>query len=185
MGDAKPVRRIVTIDDDRGKSLAISDGPSPDVRDDPARPGFSSARIWMTDCSPVRIGSYRDTVLQPHAIEPRRGGSVCRIVTFPPDDSFRGKVGAREVEAFFRAMGSPAASTYSAKAPHPYMQQTQTLDFCLILEGEIMLVLDTAEVHLKAGDTVVQRGTNHAWSNRSIRPCRIAFSVHDAVTMSG
>jgi uncharacterized cupin superfamily protein len=77
-------------------------------------------------------------------------------------------------------MGSPAASTYAADAPHPYMQKTRTLDFCLILEGEITLVLDTAEVHLKAGDTVVQRGTNHAWSNRSKQPCRIAFSLHDA-----
>ena len=60
------------------------------------------------------------------------------------------------------------------------MQKTQTLDFCLVLEGEITLVLDTAEVHLKAGDTVVQRGTNHAWSNRSNQPCRVAFSSHDA-----
>jgi uncharacterized cupin superfamily protein len=60
------------------------------------------------------------------------------------------------------------------------MQKTRTLDFCLILEGEITLVLDNEEVALKAGDTVVQRGTNHAWSNRSDQPCRIAFSSHDA-----
>jgi uncharacterized cupin superfamily protein len=180
--DIKPVRRIVTIDDDEGKSVAIADRPSPDVRGDSARPGFSSARIWVAASSPVRIGAYRDTVLRPHTIEPPRGGSVCRVVTFPSDDTFRGKVGAKEVEAFFRAMGSPAASTYSADAPHLYMQKTRTLDFCLILEGEITLVLDTAEVHLKAGDTVVQRGTNHAWSNRSNKPCRIAFSLHDAAT---
>jgi hypothetical protein len=176
----KPVRRIVTIDDDNGQSVAIADGPSPDVRTDPARPGFSSARIWVTDAAPPRIGALHDPVTGPHAIEPPRNGSVCRVVTFPPDDTFRGKVGANEVEAFFRAMGSPGASTYSPQAPHPYMQQTPTLDFCLVLEGEITLVLDTAEVHLKAGDTVIQRGTNHAWSNRSSRPCRIAFSSHDA-----
>lgn len=182
MDEMKPVRRIVTIDDDEGKSVAIADGPSPDMRGDPARRGFSSARIWVADSSPVRIGTYRDTVLRTHTIEPPPGGSVCRVVTFPPDETFRGKVGAKEVEAFFRAMGSPAASTYSADAPHPYMQKTRTLDFCLILEGEITLVLDTAEVHLKAGDTVVQRGTNHAWSNRSNMPCRIAFSSHDATT---
>jgi uncharacterized cupin superfamily protein len=77
-------------------------------------------------------------------------------------------------------MGSPGASTYTARAPSPYMQKTRTLDFCLILDGEITLVLDTAEVHLSAGDTVVQRGTNHAWSNRSNRPCTIAISSHDA-----
>jgi hypothetical protein len=181
--EIKPVRRIITIDNDEGQSVAIADGPSPDVRTDPARPGFSSARIWVTDCSPVRIGAFRDPVTSRHTIEPPPLGSVCRVVTFPPDDSFRGRIGAQEVAAFFHAMGSPAASTYAANAPHPYMQKTRTLDFCLVLEGEITLVLDTAEVHLKAGDTVIQRGTNHAWSNRSTRPCRIAFSSHDA-TMS-
>jgi uncharacterized cupin superfamily protein len=77
-------------------------------------------------------------------------------------------------------MGSPDASTYASNAPHPYMQKTRTLDFCLVLDGEIVLDLDRQEVHLKAGDTVVQRGTNHAWSNRSDRPCTIAFSSHDA-----
>jgi len=60
------------------------------------------------------------------------------------------------------------------------MQKTRTLDFCLVLEGEIILVLDTEEVHLKAGGTVVQRGTNHAWSNRSTRPCVVTISSHDA-----
>jgi mannose-6-phosphate isomerase-like protein (cupin superfamily) len=176
----KPLRRIVTIDDEEGKSLAIADGPPPDIRSDPARPGFASVGIWMTHSSPVRIGDYHEPHLARHGIEPPRGGSLCRIVTFPPDDTFAGKVGAKEVEAFFRAMGSPAACTYSPKAPHPYMQKTATLDFCLVLEGEITLVLDTAEVHLKAGDTVVQRGTNHAWSNRSHRLCRITISSHDA-----
>lgn len=180
-GDLKPVRRIVTIDDEDGKSVAVADGPPPDVVCDPARPGFSSARIWVTGSSPPQIGAFRDAVLaNPRALEPPRGGSVCRIVTFPPDETFRGKVGAAEVAAFFHAMGSPAASTFSPRAPHPYAQKTRTLDFCLILEGEITLLLDTGEVRLKAGDTVVQRGTNHAWSNRSNRPCRIAISSHDA-----
>jgi hypothetical protein len=177
----KPLRRIVTIDDEEGKSVAIADGPPPDVQSDPARPGFSLARIWVTAASPPQIGTYRDIVLDcPRALEPPRGGSVCRIVTFPPDDTFRGKIGAAEVAAYFHAAGSPSASTYSLSAAHPYMQQTPTLDFCLVLDGEITLVLDTAEVHLEACDTVVQRGTNHAWSNRSNRPCRIAFSSHDA-----
>ncbi len=139
-----PTRRIITVDDDEGKSLAIADGPTPDTRTDPARPGYVSERIWVASSSPHRIGAFRDTVLGPHTIEPPRGGSVCRIVTFPPEDSHRGKVGAAEVQAFFAAMGSPQASTYSPGAPHPYMQKTRTLDFCLVLEGEITLVLDTA-----------------------------------------
>ena len=185
MGDAfQPVRRIVTIDDAAGKSVAVADGPAPDVRTDPARPGFSATRIWVTDATPAPVKRI-DTLALPQRIEPPPRGSVCRIVTFPPDDTFRGKVGANEVAAFFRAMGSPGASTYSAKAPHPYMQQSQTLDFCLVFDGEITLVLDTAEVQLTAGDTVVQRGTNHAWSNRSSRPCTVAFSSHDATPMAG
>jgi mannose-6-phosphate isomerase-like protein (cupin superfamily) len=176
----KPVRRIVTVDDDGGKSVAIHDGPARDVRTDPARTGYSSTRIWVTDRTPARIAGTRDTLDAPHTIEPPPGGSVCRVVTFPPDDSFRGHVGAREVRAFFEAMGSPGASTYGPDARHPYMQKTRTLDFCLVLEGAITLVLDTEEVRLSAGDTVVQRGTNHAWSNRSGKPCVIAFSSHDA-----
>ena len=175
----RPVRRIVTVDDDQGKSTAIADGPSPDVRTDPARPGYASTRIWVTDATPARIKGVRETVDAPHTIEPPRGGSVCRIVTFPPDERFIGKVTAAEVRNFFASMGSPQASTYRPDAPHPYMQQTRTLDFCLVLEGSITLVLDTEEVRLEAGDTVVQRGTNHAWSNRSGKPCVIAFSSHD------
>ena len=175
----KPVRRIVVIDEN-DKSRAIADGPSPDVRTDPARPGFASARMWVTDRTPARIKGVRETLDRPHTLEPPVGGSVCRVVTFPPDETYKGKIGVREVQAFFAAMGSPGASTYSTKAPHPYMQKTRTLDFCLVLEGEITLVLDTDEVDLKAGDTVVQRGTNHAWSNRSNRPCVVAFSSHDA-----
>ena len=175
-----PIRRIISVDDEHGKSKAIADAPSPDVRTDPGRPGYTTTRIWVTDRTPARIAGIRDTLDAPHTLEPPAGGSVCRIVTFPPDSGWQGKVGAREVQAFFEAMGSPGASTYSAQAPHPYMQKTRTLDFCLVLEGEITLVLDREEVQLEAGDTVVQRGTNHAWSNRSGRPCVIACSSHDA-----
>ena len=176
---AKPVRRVVVIDEN-DKSRAIADGPSPDVRTDSARPGFVSARMWVTDQTPVRLKNLRESLHMPHTLEPPPGGSVCRVVTFPPDDAYKGRIGAREVQAYFAAMGSPRASTYSTKAPHPYMQKTRRLDFCLVLEGEITLVLDTEEVHLKAGDAVVQRGTNHAWSNRSNAPCVVAFSSHDA-----
>ncbi|NBR28188.1 MAG: cupin domain-containing protein [Betaproteobacteria bacterium] len=59
------------------------------------------------------------------------------------------------------------------------MQKTRTLEFAMIIEGEITLVLDLEEVHLKAGETVVLRGVNHSWSNRSGNPCTVAFSSHD------
>jgi uncharacterized cupin superfamily protein len=175
----KPVRRIVVVDEN-DRSKVISDGPTPDVRTDPARPGFASHRLWVTDRTPIPLKNVRESLSTPHRLEPPPGGSVCRIVTFPPDASFSGKVGGREVRAYFAAMGSPGASTYSGQAPHPYMQKTRTLDLCLVLEGEITLILDTQEVQLKAGDTVVQRGTNHAWSNRSDEPCIVAISSHDA-----
>ena len=84
-------------------------------------------------------------------LTPPPGGSLCRVLSFPPEG-----------------------------ASHRGMRKTRTLDFCLILEGKITLVLDTEEVHLKAGDTVVQRGTRHAWSNRSDAPCVVAISSHDA-----
>lgn len=175
----RPVRRLVTVDSAEGRSKAIADGPAPDVRVDPARPGFSSTRIWVTDRTPARPAVV-DTLKIPHTLEPPRGGSVCRVVTFPPDDASPGRPGAKEAAAFFQAMGSPAASARGDGATHPYRQRTNTLDFCLILEGEITLVLDTQEVQLSAGDTVVQRGTRHAWSNRTSRPCVVAISSHDA-----
>jgi mannose-6-phosphate isomerase-like protein (cupin superfamily) len=171
-------RRIVVVDEGE-HSKVISDGRSPDVRTDPARPGFSLSRMWVSEATPVRLRGLRESLHLPQTLEPPAGGSTCYMVTFPPDSASRGKVGSKEVEAYFAALGSPGVSTYSVKAPHPYMQKARTLDFCLVLEGEITLVLDTEEVELKAGDIVVQRGTNHAWSNRTERPCVIAFTVHD------
>jgi mannose-6-phosphate isomerase-like protein (cupin superfamily) len=176
----RPVRRLITIDDENGESKVVADGPSPDVRTDPARPGFSSTRIWVTDRTPARLAGVRQTLAAAHWLEPPPGGSVLRVVVFPPDASYQGRVGQKEVEAFYRAMGSPGAATNGTQARHPYMQKTRTLDLCLVLEGAVTLVLDTEEVQLEAGDTVVQRGTRHAWSNRSGQPCVVAISSHDA-----
>jgi uncharacterized cupin superfamily protein len=174
----EPVRRIVTIDDAEGRSKPLLIGPVLDVSRDPARPGYASSHIWAAAID-FRVADIARARTHP-AIEPPPKGSVCRVITFPPDAVYAGKVGAAEVAAFFAASGSPHASTYSPTAPHPYMQKTRTLDFCLILEGRITLVLDAQEVELEAGDTVVQRGANHAWSNRSSEPCVIAFTLIDA-----
>jgi len=173
----KPARRIVCLDREPGKSCLLSDGPSPDVRTDLARPGFAVQRMWVTDGTPAKI--VLETLHLPHMLEPPSGGSVLNVFTLPPDAAWKGKLGAPEVQAYFRAMGSPRASTYSPLAPHPYMQKTRTLDFAIVQEGEIVLALDTQEVRLMAGDFVVQRGTNHAWSNRSSRPAVVAIASHD------
>ena len=173
----KPTRRIVTIDREPGRSSLVSDGPSPDVRTDPARPGYACARLWVTDSTPAKI--VHETLHLPHVLTPPARGTVFNAFTFPPDDSWKGKVGSPEVKAFFSSMGSPGASTYSPLAPHPYMQKARTLDFCVVVEGAIVLMLDSQEVSLKAGETAFLRGANHAWSNRSARPAVVAIASHD------
>jgi len=178
--DPKPVRRIVAGEDENGKAVIFSDGPSPDVRTDPARPGFVATRIWVTEATPARTKGVQESLNMPHKIEPPKMGSVCRYVTYPPEKNFINSLSETNIRDYFAAMGSPQACSYAPQAPHPYMQKTETLDFCYILEGEITLVLDTEEVNLTAGNTVIQRGTNHAWSNRSNAPCTIIFCQHDA-----
>lgn len=176
----QPIRRIVAGEDETGKAVVLSDGPSLDVSLDPARPGFAATRIWVTETTPARVRGIRETLHLPHTLEPPSNGSVCRVIEFPPEDGYRRDIKDADVQNYFAAMGSPDASTLTKSSPHPYMQKTETLDFCYIQEGEITLVLDTEEVHLKAGDTVVQRGANHAWSNRSSKRCIVIFSHHDA-----
>lgn len=177
---AKPVRCVVTGQDENEKLVVLFDGPTPHITTDPARPGYASARIWVTDSTPARIKGVKETLNLPDTLEPPQNGSVFRIVTFPPDAAYIKNVGPKEVQAFFKSVGSLGASTYSDDAPHPYRQRTMTLDFCIVLEGDITLILDTKEVNLKKGDIVVQRGTNHVWSNRSDKPCVMVFSQHDA-----
>ncbi len=177
--DVKPTRRIVIVDGNEGTSSLVVDSPAPDVRYDPARPGYASTRVWVTDATPAKI--VFETLHLPHTIEPPPNGSVCKVITVPPDASWQGKVGAEEVAAFFKAMGSPQASTYTPQAPHAYMQKTHSLDFCIVLEGVATLVLDTAAVDMKVNEVAVIRGSNHAWSNRTDKPVRIAVMSHDGV----
>jgi mannose-6-phosphate isomerase-like protein (cupin superfamily) len=179
----KPTRRVVTIDREPGRSCVVSDGPSPDVRIDPARPGFALARIWVTDSTPAKI--VAETLHLPHVLQPPPRGSTCRVETHPPDAAWIGQAGAAAARAYFASVGSPDACTASPQAPHPYMHRTQTLEFCCVLEGEIVLVLDTAEVRLATGDIAVVRGDNHAWSNRSAKPCVIAIAAHDGALQTG
>jgi len=176
----RPIRRIVAGNDDRGIAVALSDGPSPDVRFDPARPGFAMTRLWVQDTTPARAKGIRETLQLPHTLEPPPRGSICRAIELPPEADTIGKVTPAEVRAWFAAVGSPGASTASAGAPHPYMQRTNSLDFCSVFEGEVTLVLDTAEVVLRAGDQAILRGVSHAWSNRSDKPCIVLMSQHAA-----
>jgi mannose-6-phosphate isomerase-like protein (cupin superfamily) len=175
----REIRRIVAANDAEENAVILSDAPSTDVRTDPARPGFTSTRIWVTEGTPAPVAGVRETLDLPHTLEPPPGGSVCRFVTIPPDDWYLADLTDEKVSDYFAAMGSPGASKLGAGAPHPYMQQTPTLDYVLVMSGEVTLVLDTEEVHLRTGDTVVQLGGSHAWSNRSDTPCELFISSHD------
>jgi quercetin dioxygenase-like cupin family protein len=173
----RPVRRIVTIDREPGRSSVVSDGPAPDVWLDPARPGFASTRLWVTDSTPAKI--VFETLHLPNRMQPPAGGSVMNVITLPPDESWKGRVSESDVRSYFAAMGSPDASQYG-QGKHPYMQHTPALDFCAVIEGEVTLILDNEEVNLRPGQIVVQRGTRHAWSNRTNAPAIIAIASHDA-----
>jgi hypothetical protein len=180
----RPVRRIVCADGADGRSFALADGPVNDLLRDPARPGFESARVWATDRTPAVALTAQAVAAMPGLLEPPSRGALFRIVTVPPDSAWSSNVSTGAAREFFVA----AAAEHlwrGAGAKHPYMQQSSTLDLCVVLEGELHLILDTAEVALCAGDSIVQRGARHAWSNRSNRPAVLAISSHDGVHSGG
>ena len=79
-----------------------------------------------------------------------------------------------------RALGLSPEGPSRDHPRDPGMHRTRTIDYAVIVSGEIDLLMDDTDVHLQAGDVVVQRGTNHAWVNRGEHPCRIAFILIDA-----
>ena len=81
-----------------------------------------------------------------------------------------------------KEMGLHGISKAGEKPRHPAMHATKSIDYALVLAGEIDMLLDDSEVHLNTGDVIVQRGTNHAWVNRGDEPCCIAFVLIDAAS---
>ena len=175
----KPQRRIITIDKEPGKSSLVADSFSPDVILDLARPGFALQRMWVIDSHPAKI--VPETLQLPNVLVPPKTGTVLNVFTFPPDSNWSGKVNKAQVEAFYKTVRAPEICTSGTIPNHPYSQKSDTVDFCLVTEGEIFLILDTKETLLKAGEIAVIRGSNHAWSNRSNQPAIVAISSHDAI----
>jgi len=97
----------------------------------------------------------------------------------PPETEAIFKLNADEAREVFNDVGNADASTLHRGARHPFMHRTETLDYAVVLEGVITMLLDDCEVQLKAGDVVIQRGTNHAWSNRSGKPVRMLYMLID------
>lgn len=175
----KPVRRIVTGHDAAGKAIVSEAGPLPTVVPIEKIPGTVFHEIWSTSATPAPVGNGADPTLGPLVLPPPRHGSRIRIVDIPPDtDEFLAQGAARMKDAFTQ-IGDAAASTVKANSPHPLMHRTESVDYGIVLEGAMTLVLDDSEVPLAQGDIVVQRGTNHAWANRSGAMCRMLFVLLD------
>ncbi|MDB5861587.1 MAG: putative Transcriptional regulator [Ramlibacter sp.] len=171
------MRRVVTGHDSNGKAVVLSDG-NPGVES--SSQTRKAVNVWFTDATPAPLAAGpAETIDRPYSIVPSPGGTSFRLFELPPDEQAIGGRSPAEIKAAFNAAGGGSFSTTKADSPHPLMHRTETIDYGIVLEGEIFLLVDDAEVHLKQGDVIVQRGTNHAWSNRSGAVCRMAFVVVD------
>jgi hypothetical protein len=168
------IRRIVTGDDAQGRSRIVEDAPAQAVRTVAERPGYRSVNLWRTVGMPMPIGAP-DDIEQHKGILPPKGGTILRIIDFPPepDDPADRE---RRIKATFTGMYKDA--THDGRK-HPGMHLTDTVDYAIVLEGEIWSVMDEGETLMKAGDVLIQRGTNHAWANRSRKTARICFVLMD------
>ena len=164
------MRRVVTGHDAQGRAVVLIDGESPHRFVLEKAGGLKLTELWETRGSPADNSGAGDAGDHERRIEPAGAGSVFRVIEYPPD---RVRLKTLDPERFFGAMGARAAD--AATRRHPGMHKTDTIDYCVVLSGEIWAVLDDCEVLLCAGDVLVQRGTSHAWSNRSDEPCVIAF----------
>ena len=174
------IRRVVTGHDKNGKAVVVSDGLAPAVKTNPLRPGHRLSDIWKTSAAPVPLtAAVADPTLGPRTIHPPSRGTVIRIAEIAPESDEIRNLTPEGARAVFAAMGNEAASTFGRGGRHPMMHRTETIDYAVLLEGELTLLLDDEDVVLKAGDVVIQRGTNHAWSNRSGKLCRILYVLID------
>jgi hypothetical protein len=168
------VRRVVTGQSATGKATITSDALAPLVF--PLEGGPTIVELWKTLDSPARIHAQQEEpAAGPLSLLPPKNGTVLRIAEFPPDAA---ELSAEAGRAMFEKMGSGSSST-SGTAHDALMHRTETLDYGIVLEGEITLIVETGETTLAAGDVVIQRGANHAWSNRSGKMCRMAFVLID------
>lgn len=174
-----PIHRVVTGHDADGKALIASSGPLPTVVELKAIPGTVFHEVWATTETPAPVGNGADPTTGPLTLPPPQRGTRMRFVDIPPDSDEFLAHGAARMQAAFTQIGDAKASTVTVDSPHPLMHRTESVDYGVVIEGEMTLVLDDSEVLLKPGSVVVQRGTNHAWANRSGRPCRMLFVLVD------
>lgn len=172
------VRRVVTGHDADGKSRFIADGIAPNVKEMASMPGLALTDLWETKGAPARNEGVADNAERPVRLEPPRNGTILRIVEFPPDSQWRNRADAREA---FDSIG--AAHAPDRHSSDPMMHKTATVDYIIVLKGAIYAIMDKGETLLKAGDILVQRGTNHSWSVRGDEPCVVAAVLVSAAPL--
>ena len=177
----RPVRRIVTGNSGEGRSTILMDGWSPHSMSLAGVPNFGVTDIWKTSTAPALNEGTADPLSGSIVLAPPANGTVFRIVEFPPDKDY---VGKWKPDVAFGSMGdSGTEAIHQTSHRHEAMHTTNSVDYAFVLEGEIWAVLDEVVTCMRPGDVLVQRGTRHAWSNRSDRPCLMGFVLVDAVPL--
>lgn len=174
---AFPIRRVVTGKDATGKAIASIDAVATTVHRREEL-GITNTLLWVTDSIPAALSNPEDAANKKVGVVPPPGGTIFRVIEIAPEREVMADYGTRL--RIFQGLGLAPEGESREKPRDPTMHRTKTIDYALILSGEIDMLLDDSEVHLKPGDVVIQRGTNHAWVNRGNRPCQIAFILIDA-----
>ena len=183
MSDKQPVgiRRIVTGHDANGKAIVITDGPTPGVKTTPNRPGVIFHNMWTTKSAPARYDGPEEETSVDLPLPPPTEGTTFRLIEFPPEKDV-GTVDEETAKEAFKEYGADSALQHDvgeATKKHSFMHRTDTVDYAICLSGEMTMYLDDSEVVMRPGDVMVQRGTNHAWVNKSDEYCTMAFILID------
>lgn len=179
------IRRIVTGHDEQGKSIVLEDGAAPRSVPIDGR-GGAFVELWTTRAMPAPIDRASGEPAEDGVhLHPPANGTRLRIVDFPPEDeAVLARLTPEVVRAVFASINA-ADSLPAEPGAHPLMHRTESVDYGIVLEGELTLVLDGGETMLGAGDIVIQRGTSHAWANRSGKMARMAFILVDGAFAPG
>jgi quercetin dioxygenase-like cupin family protein len=180
----KTFRRIVTGHNEAGLAIIVEDAPPTRVQRFGGEGGPMFYEVWHTKEMPARIDrASLEPDEQGIVLAPPKNGTRIRVLDFPPVDETRRELSAEEAREHFATIGAGDAlasqSDGKRQAKHAYMHRTETVDYGIVLEGELVLIMDEGETTIRAGDIVIQRGTNHGWENRSNVNCRIAFILVD------
>jgi mannose-6-phosphate isomerase-like protein (cupin superfamily) len=177
---SRDIRRVVTGHDSRGKAIVLQDGEPPLVIRSTIQAGLAFHEIWNTNEMPQLIeAEFEEPTLKHSGTAPPKRGTVIRVVDLPPEGPDGPVFDKQQSRELFSAVGLAENAEMHKPGRHPLMHRTESIDYGIVLSGEIVLLLDDSEVHLKQGDVVVQRGTVHAWTNRTDHTCRMAFILTD------